>query len=154
MPRISTTNSTFNNRRSFSPSYWAEITEETSEILHLEHSILRCWNLATSESRSEIRGEFWNVLLEKDREIVGKIVCCHKFMKERTILHTTKRRKDTRAYIRNSKMSHPRCVCINNRCMYQSITQQYLKICLIQDDINYTFRPVAAIIGFHPKVWW
>jgi len=27
----------------------------------------------------------------------------------------------------NSKMSHPRCVYINNRCGYQSITQQYLK---------------------------
>ena len=26
-----------------------------------------------------------------------------------------------------SKMSHPRCVYINNRCGYQSITQQYLK---------------------------
>ena len=27
----------------------------------------------------------------------------------------------------HSKMSHPRCVYINNRCGYQSITQQYLK---------------------------
>jgi len=27
----------------------------------------------------------------------------------------------------NSKMSHPRCVYMNNRCGYQSITQQYLK---------------------------
>jgi len=25
------------------------------------------------------------------------------------------------------KMSHPHCVYINNRCEYQSITQQYLK---------------------------
>jgi len=28
---------------------------------------------------------------------------------------------------RISKMSHLRCVYINNRCGYQSITQQYLK---------------------------
>jgi len=33
-----------------------------------------------------------------------------------------------------SKMSHPRCVYINNRCGYQSITQQYLKRCLIKDE--------------------
>ena len=46
-----------------------------------------------------------------------------------------------------SNMSHPRCVCINNRFRYQSVTQQYLKRCLIQDD-NYMFRPIAAIIRF------
>jgi len=45
-------------------------------------------------------------------------------------------------------MSHPRCVYINNRCGYQSITQQYLKRCLIKDDSNYMFRPIAAIIRF------
>jgi len=48
----------------------------------------------------------------------------------------------------NSKMSHPRCVYINNRCRYQSITQQYLKRCLIKDDSNYMFRPIVAIIRF------
>ena len=47
-----------------------------------------------------------------------------------------------------SKMSHPRCVYINNRCTYQSITQQYLKICLIKDDSNYMFRHIEAIITF------
>jgi len=48
----------------------------------------------------------------------------------------------------NSKMSHPRCVYINNRCGCQSITQQYLKRCLIKDEVNYTFRPNVAIIRF------
>ena len=43
-------------------------------------------------------------------------------------------------------MSHPRCVYINNRCGYQSITQQYLKGCLIKDEVNYMFRPNVAII--------
>jgi len=48
----------------------------------------------------------------------------------------------------NSKMSQPRCVYTNNRCRYQSITQQYLKRCLIKDDSNYMFRPIVAIIRF------
>ena len=49
-----------------------------------------------------------------------------------------------------SKMSHPRCVYINNRCGYQSITQQYLKKkrCLIKNEVNYIFRPNVAIIRF------
>jgi hypothetical protein len=38
-------------------------------------------------------------------------------------------------------------VDINSRCRYQSITQ-YLKRCLIKDDNNYMFRPIAAIIRF------
>ena len=48
----------------------------------------------------------------------------------------------------NSKMSHPRYVYINSRCSYQSITQQYQKSCLIKDDSNYVFRPIAAIITY------
>jgi len=47
-----------------------------------------------------------------------------------------------------SKLSHLRCVYINNRCRHQSITQQYLKRCVIKDDNNYMFRPNAAIIRF------
>ena len=42
--------------------------EETSEVLHLEHTIIWCWNLDTSENRSQIVGKFWNVMLEKDGE--------------------------------------------------------------------------------------
>jgi hypothetical protein len=37
-------------------------------VLHMEHSILWCWNLDTSESRLEISGKGWNVVLEKDGE--------------------------------------------------------------------------------------
>jgi hypothetical protein len=48
----------------------------------------------------------------------------------------------------NSTMSHPSCVYINNRRRYQSITQHYLKRCLIKDDNNYMFRPIAVIIRF------
>jgi len=32
------------------------------------------------------------------------------------------------------------------KCRYQSITQQYLKRCLIKDDSNYMFRPNVAIM--------
>jgi len=37
---------------------------------------------------------------------------------------------------------------INNRCGYQSTTQQYLKKCLIKDEVNYMFLPNVAIIRF------
>jgi hypothetical protein len=36
----------------------------------------------------------------------------------------------------------------NNRFRYQSITQQYLKICLIKDDNHYMFRSIAVIVRF------
>ena len=39
---------------------------ESSEVLHLEHNIVWCWNLDTTESRSEIPGKFLNVVLEKN----------------------------------------------------------------------------------------
>jgi hypothetical protein len=42
--------------------------EGTSKVLHLERSFVWCWNLGTSESRSEILGKVWNMILEKDGE--------------------------------------------------------------------------------------
>jgi len=47
-----------------------QIKEGTSAMLHLGRSFLWCWNLDSdsSESRSEIHGRFWNVMLEKDEE--------------------------------------------------------------------------------------
>ena len=42
--------------------------EETGEVLHLKRSIVWCQNLNTFESRSQIPGKFWNVVLEKDGE--------------------------------------------------------------------------------------
>ena len=51
-----------------------------------------------------------------------------------------------------TEMSHPRCVYINNRCRYQSITQRFLKRCLIKDDSNYMFRPIPAIIRFSSEI--
>jgi hypothetical protein len=37
-------------------------------VLHLEHSFVLCWNLDTSDSRSETPTKVWNVMLEKDGE--------------------------------------------------------------------------------------
>jgi hypothetical protein len=34
-------------------------------VQHLEHSFVWCWNLDTSESRSETPAKFLNVVLEK-----------------------------------------------------------------------------------------
>jgi len=42
-------------------------------------------------------------------------------------LATVKEKGKYTYIVPNFKMSHPRYVYINNRCGYQSITQQYLK---------------------------
>jgi len=46
------------------------------------------------------------------------------------------------------KLSHPRCEYINNRRGYQSMIQEYLKRCLIQDEVNYMFQRNVTIIRF------
>ena len=43
-----------------------QFMEETSKMLHLERSVLWCWKLNISKSRSEISCKVWNVVLEKD----------------------------------------------------------------------------------------
>ena len=42
--------------------------EETSTVLHLEHSFVWFWNLDTSERRSEIPEKFLIVVLQKGGE--------------------------------------------------------------------------------------
>ena len=52
----------------------------------------------------------------------------------------------------NSKMSHPRCVYINNRCGYQSITQQYLLLLcywLIPTPIEHAWTSDKSNIKVH-----
>ena len=51
---------------SFHQQTGLKFKEEASKLLHLERSFVWCWNLDTSESRSEVSGKFWNVVLEKD----------------------------------------------------------------------------------------
>ena len=47
-------------------AHWTGTEEETSEVLHLEHSFVWCSNLDASGSKSETSGKFGNVVLEKD----------------------------------------------------------------------------------------
>jgi len=44
------------------------IYEETNKMLHLEQRFVWCWQLGSSENRSELSWEFWNVVLVKDGE--------------------------------------------------------------------------------------
>jgi len=41
---------------------------EVSEVPHLEHSFIWCWNLDASDDKSETPWKFLNVVLEKDRK--------------------------------------------------------------------------------------
>jgi hypothetical protein len=74
MPRISTTKATFNNRRPSLPSYWDEITDETIEILHLEHRMFgaETWILRKVDQKYLESLEIccWRRI----EKIVGKIV--------------------------------------------------------------------------------
>jgi len=40
--------------------------EETGKVLHFGHCCVWRCNLDTSESRSDLRGRFWNVVLDSD----------------------------------------------------------------------------------------
>ena len=42
--------------------------QETRKVLYLEQNFVWFWNVDISESRSEIPGKFWSVVLEKDGE--------------------------------------------------------------------------------------
>ena len=48
--------------------YLVRVREETSKVLHLEHSFIRCWNLDISEGRFEIPGKFLNLVMEMDED--------------------------------------------------------------------------------------
>ena len=43
-----------------------KLKEETITVLHLKHSFVWCWMLDTLESRSEIPGKFWKMVVMKD----------------------------------------------------------------------------------------
>jgi hypothetical protein len=62
-------------RRNFHQQIGLKFKKESSEMLHLECRCVRCWDLDTSESRSEIPGKFWNVVLEKDGEGQSDQLC-------------------------------------------------------------------------------
>ena len=60
--------------------------EETSEVLHLEDSIVWSWNLDALESRSEIPGKF--LKCGRNLEVL------HRVKEEKNILHTIKKKED------------------------------------------------------------
>jgi len=55
-------------RRLYSQSNCTSVKEGIATVPYLERSFVWCRNWGTSGSRSEIPGEFWNVMLERDRE--------------------------------------------------------------------------------------
>jgi hypothetical protein len=66
-------------------------------MLRLEHTFVLCWNLDTSESRSETHGRFTDTMLERMEKIswtdrVRKEVL-RRTKEERKIPHTMKRSK-------------------------------------------------------------
>jgi hypothetical protein len=69
--------------------------EETSEVPHLEHSTVWCWNVGTSQNRPQIPGKFWHEVMEKDGEgswndrVKNEVL--HNVRLERNIPHTIKR---------------------------------------------------------------
>jgi hypothetical protein len=64
-------------------------------VLHLEHSFVWCGNSDSSETRSEVPGKFWNMVLEKISwtDHVNNEAVLHRVKEERNILHTIRRRK-------------------------------------------------------------
>jgi hypothetical protein len=85
-------------RELFALANLVKFEEETSEMLHLEHSVLWCWNLDTLESRSELPWKFWNVVLEKDGENsctdrVRNEEVWYIVKEERNTIHRVRRRK-------------------------------------------------------------
>ena len=64
--RITMKSSIWQEEDSFHQKTGLKFKEETSEVLRLKLCIVWYWKLDTSESRSEILVNFWNVLLEKD----------------------------------------------------------------------------------------
>jgi len=84
---------------SFHQQTGLKLKDETSKVLHLEHSFVLCRNLDTSESRSEISVKFWNVVLEKDADdqldrSCGKLRSITRSQGGEEILQTIKRRND------------------------------------------------------------
>jgi hypothetical protein len=57
--RIAMAKAAFNKKKKpFHQQTGLKFWEDTDETLHLEHSFVWCWNLVTSDSKSEIHREF------------------------------------------------------------------------------------------------
>jgi hypothetical protein len=80
---------------SFYQQIGLKFVEETSEMLHLEHGFVWCWNLDVSSSRSETPGKFWNVVMEKISwtDHVGNEEVLLRDSEQKNILHEIRKRK-------------------------------------------------------------
>jgi hypothetical protein len=56
--RIAMAKAAFNKKKTQHQQNRLRAKEETSEVLHLEHSFVWCENLNSSETRSEVSGKF------------------------------------------------------------------------------------------------
>ena len=80
---------------SFHQQTGLKFKDEACDVLRLEHTFVWRWNMDTSESRSEIPGKIWNVVMEKiswtDHARNEEVL--HRVNEERNIKHTVQRRK-------------------------------------------------------------
>jgi hypothetical protein len=56
--RVAMAKAAFNRKKTLHQQLGLKFKEETSKVLLLEHNFLWCWNVDSSESRSEIPGNF------------------------------------------------------------------------------------------------
>ena len=73
--RIALAKATFNKKFLSTSKSGLKFEDESSKKLHLQYSFVWCWNMGTSDSRSETLGKFWDVVLEEDEEDQLNLLC-------------------------------------------------------------------------------
>ena len=102
----------------FTPENWIKFKAEINGVLHLVHSFEQYWKFDTSERRSEIPGQFLNVVLEKDGEDQLDRSCeeWNRDKEQRNIVYKIKRRKA-------NWIGHILC----GNCLLQHITERKIE---------------------------
>ena len=147
--QVSTTKVTFHKRRSFHHHIGLKVRKKPGKF-YLWNTVIfgvEIWTFREVDQKYLERFEMWCWRTIKKK--VGKIVWWHKVMKERTILHTTNRRKDTRECttykgqeyeeedIRGYLMKRMNCIALCAELALQDATD------LSQDSLrNYTDWPI------------
>ena len=93
--------------------------EETSEVLHLEYSFEWCWKLDTSESKSEMPGKFWNVVMEKDGTIGWEMKKCY---------HESKKRGTSNIQLKEGRLNGLVISCIGTAILNTLLKETVLNI--------------------------
>ena len=73
--RIAMAKAAFNKKKNLYQQIGLKFKEQSSEVLRLRHGSVWCWNLDAAGNRSETRGKYWNVVLEKDGEDQSERSC-------------------------------------------------------------------------------